>query len=162
MGAVQTQQLATVADLNGPATTAMVQALAGFSDPQKDTYLRRASGRVLAAYGKRMTLPLVQWGDFTIDLAVTLARWMMIADRGFNAQNPADAAIKARADEATAILDEIVDLENKTPRMDPDAIDSTASEDEEGPLAASEGGGLDEADGWARTTGPTAGLLGML
>jgi hypothetical protein len=162
MGATQTQQLATVADLDGPATTAMVQALAGFSDEQKDTYLRRASSHVLSFYAKRMTLPLVTWGDFTKDLVITIARWMMIADRGYNANNPADAAVKARADMSFEALKEIVDLENKTPRMDPDVVDSTAELDEEGPLAATEGGDRDEADYWAQYTGPSASMLGTL
>lgn len=152
MPAVETQQLATIADLDtGPAESAMRQALKMYADADKNTYLRRASGVVLAAYGKRMprtagsSFVLSAWGDFTISLVVVICRWMMISDRGYNAANQADKAIRDRYDDATKILDEIVDLENKTPRIDPDAVGSPDADDE-GPLMSSEGGPLNESD----------------
>jgi hypothetical protein len=152
MPAVATQQLATIADLDmGPANSAMRQALNMFTDADKGAYLRRASGTVLAAYAKRMprtpgaSFTLSAWGDFTIDLVVVVARWMMISDRGYNASSPADKAIRDRYDIVVKILDEIVDIDNKTPRIDPDAVGAPDADDE-GPLAFSEGGPLDEAD----------------
>lgn len=159
MPAVATQQLAAIADLDtGPTTSALRQAIAMFSDTEKNTYLRRASGTVLSAYAKRMprtagaSFTLSAWGDFTIDLVVVVARFMMISDRGYNASNPTDKAIRDRYDMVTKVLDEIVDLENKTPRVDPDAVGAPDGDDE-GPLAASEGGALNEADYWTKTTG---------
>ncbi len=168
MPAVATQQLAVIADLDtGPTNTAMVQALAMYDAPTKNTYLRRASGEVLAAYAKRFhralgsSFTLATWGDLTISLVVAIARWMMISDRGTNGENPADAAIKMRYDEARKTLDEIVDLENRTPRIDPDAI-GTIDTDDEGPLGCSEGGPLDEADGWANMPRRADNLMGIL
>lgn len=160
MPAVQTQQLATIADLDqGPADSAMVEALAMFDDATKTTYLRRASGVVLAAYGVRFgralgsSFKLVNWGDFTIALVVSVTRWMMISDRGFNPANSADKTIQARYDETTKILDQIIDITNKAPRFDPDASDGTPFQEELGSLSCSEGGALDEADHWAGGTG---------
>jgi hypothetical protein len=168
MPAVVTQHLAVIADLDsGPANTAMVAAIAMFSDANKDTYLRRASGIVLAAYAKRMhrdpgsSFRLATWGDFTIDLTVNIARHMMLADRGYNPTNPADKAIRARYDDAIKILDEIVDLDNKTPRIDPDAV-GTLDVDDEGPLGFSEGGCRDEADGFTHSQNPNPNLMGIL
>jgi hypothetical protein len=168
MAYVATQQLAQIADLDlGPATSAMVLALSMFDTATKNTYLRRASGTVLAAYAKRMprtenaSFVLSAWGDFTVSLVVNIARWMMISDRGFNPNSPADKAIRSRYDDAKQILDEIIDITNSTPRVDPDAI-GMPDGDDEGPLGFSEGGGLDEADAWAnvnrtarRTVAPT-------
>jgi len=152
MPAVATQQLATIADLDmGPATSAMRQALVMYTDADKNTYLRRASGIVLAAYAKRMprtagaSFTLSAWGDFTISLVVVIARWMMISERGFNPNIPADKVIRDRYDDVTKILDEIVDIENKSPRIDPDAVGAPDADDE-GPLAFSEGGPRDESD----------------
>lgn len=156
MPAVATQQLAELTDLDtGPTTSAMRQALSMYSAAEKTTYLRRASGTVLAAYAKRMprtpgaSFRLSAWGDFTIDIVIVVCRWMMISDRGYNAANAADKAIRDRYDIVVKVLDEIADIENKTPRIDPDAVGDPDADDE-GPLAASEGGALDEADYWAR------------
>lgn len=156
MSAVQTQQLAQVSDLDlGPANSAMVRALEMFDGPTKNTYLRRASGVVLAAYAKRLhrndgsSFVLAKWGDLTIGLVCAVARWEMLNDRGWDPDNPTDKTIRARYDDATKILDEIVDLTNKTPRIDPDAV-GIVDVDEEGPLGHSEGGRLDEADHYAR------------
>lgn len=157
MPAVATQQLATIADLDqGPATSAMVKALAMFDTATKNTYLRRASAKVLAAYAIRFGRPvgasftLAKWGDLTIGMTCSIARWMMLSDRGYNPAAPADVSIKAQADDVSKILDEISDIENRTPRRDPDASDGTDSAEELGSLACSEGGAFDEADAWAR------------
>ncbi len=121
-------------------------------------FLRRASGVVLAAYGVRFgrvlgsSFVLVDWGDFTVALVVAVARYMLIAERrGYNAKDPADMAIRAGYDDATRILDEIVDITNKTPRFDPDAADGNPADEELGSLSASEGGDLDQADFWTQT-----------
>lgn len=157
MPAVVTQQLASIADLDlGPSTSAMVKALAGFDTATKNVYLRRASAKVLAAYAIRFGRPagasftLAKWGDLTIGMTCSLARWAMLSDRGYNPALPADTSIKAQADEATAILDEISDITNKTPRRDPDVSDGTDGVEELGSLACSEGGAYDEADAWAK------------
>lgn len=157
MPAVATQQLAQIADLDtGPVTSAMVKALDMYDAATKNSYLRRASGVILAAYGVRFGRPLgtsftlATWGDFTIGLVVSVCRWQMISDRGFNPANPSDKAIQARYDETTKILDEIVDITNPTPRFDPDALDSTPFVEELGSLSFSEGGPFDEADHWAK------------
>lgn len=168
MTAVETQQLAQVTDLDtGPATSALVQALAMFDVDTKNAYLRRASGRVLAAYAKRMprtagaSFALLRWGDFTIEIVVALARYAMICDRGFNGNAPADKHIRAKYDDATKILDEIVDLENRTPRIDPDAVALAVDHDDEGPLGCSEGGPRDEADFFTHRHRPRLDLIGM-
>ena len=167
MAAVETQQLAFVPDLDtGPATSAMVQALAMFTCDQKDIYLRRASGSVLAAYAKRFprspgsSFRLATWGDLTKKLVIDLARYEMLCDRGFNGNAPTDKQIRARYDDAVKILDEIVDLENRTPRIDPDAVGSPDADDE-GPLGFSEGGPRDEADGFTHRHGPRLDLIDM-
>jgi hypothetical protein len=154
--AVATQQLAQISDLDlGPANSAMVKATAMYDADSKNAYLRRASGTVLAAYAKRLhradgsSFVLAAWGDFTKDLVCSIARWKMIGDRGYNPENATDKAIFTRYLETRTILDEIVDLQNKTPRIDPDAIGSI-DVDEEGPLGCSEGGTLDQADHYAR------------
>lgn len=150
MPAVQTQLLADETDLAqmGP----LASALGTLSSAVKQANLRRASGEVLAAYGKRMTLPLVQWGDFTKGLVIDIAAFrMIVGPRGVNPSSPDGKILVENYQRAQEILNEIVDLEIRTPRMDPDAIDSTEALDEEGPLAASEGGGMDQADAWAKT-----------
>lgn len=166
MSAVTTQQLATIANLDlGPATLPMVKALTVFDATTKDAYLRRASAEVLSAYGKRYpraggaSFTLAKWGDLTIGMVCAIARWMMISDRGYNPSAPADATIKARYDEARLTLDEIADITNRTPRVDPDAVGTTDADDM-GPLASSEGGVFDEADTWAQSPyGATGGLF---
>ena len=162
MPAVATQQLAQISDLDlGPANTAMVKATAMYDAASKNAYLRRASGVVLAAYAKRLhradgsSFVLSVWGDFTIGLVCSIARWMMMSDRGYNPDNPTDKTIYLRYLDTKGILDEIVDLQNKTPRIDPDAVGSI-DVDEEGPLGCSEGGCLDESDHYARPPGSGA------
>lgn len=131
-----------------------------FDAATKATYLRRASGRVLAAYAIRyqripgVSFALDAWGDFTIALVVGIARYMMIAElRGYNAKNPADMAIRAVYDDATKILDELVDIKNATPRRDPDVTFGPQGDESLGSLASSEGGAFDEADAWATIPG---------
>ncbi len=168
MPAVATQQLATIADLDtGPATAAMVQALAMFDAATKNAYLRRASGVVLSAYGIRFgrvlgaSFTLATWGDLTIGFVVSIARWLMLSDRGFNGASPTDKAIRDRYDETIKILDEISDIQNRTPRIDPDASDGTPATEELGALSCSEGGPLDEADAWAKPLGFLPGGSGL-
>lgn len=160
MPAVETQLLAEVSDLVllGP----LASALGPLSTETKEANLRAASGEVLAAYGKRMTLPLVQWGDFTKRLVVVIAAFEMLTTgpRGLNPSTPDGKLLFDRYDRAIKTLDEIADLENKSARIDPDAIDSTESEDEFGPLGASEGGARDEADYWARSPGRCGSVCG--
>ncbi len=160
MPAVQTQQLAEIADLDtGPVNSAMVAALSMYDAAAKNTYLRRASGVILAAYGVRFGRPigqsfeLVKWGDFTKGLVCAVARWEMISDRGYNPANANDKAIRARLDDVKATLDAIADITIKAPRFDPNASDGTPAAEELGSLAASEGGRYDEADHWARLPG---------
>lgn len=143
MPAVQTQQLAVIADLDtGPDTSAMVQALAMYTDAQKNIYLRRASGTVLAAYGARFgrtageSFRLAKWGDLTIGLVIAVARWEMISDRGYNEKAPADAAIRKRFEDVKEALAQIVDLKAKAPNFDPDAEDESPAIGENGPLAS--------------------------
>lgn len=150
MPAVQTQQLATQADLiaHGPPQAALAPVMG-----QADAKLRSASGTVLAAYAKRMQLPLVQWGDFTIELVVAIATYRMLFSRGFNPDSQIDKTIIANYDRAILTLDEIADITNKNARQDPDAIDSSAGYDEMSSLAHSEGGCGDEADAWTHRGG---------
>lgn len=160
MPAVQTQQLATIADLDqGPPQSAAVQALSMFDATTKNTFLRRASGVVLGKYGVRFgrvpgtSFVLVTWGDLTIALVVAIARYMLIAERrGYNDKDAADKAIRAGYDDAMRTLGEIADITNKTPTFDPDATDGSTGYEELGSLSATEGGDLDQADAWTQRT----------
>jgi len=156
MPAVQTQLLADETDLAelGP----LPAALGTLSSQVKLTNLRRASGEVLAAYGKRFprapgsSFALAQWGDFTKGLVVDIAVFRMLTTgpRGLNPVTPKDGGMLAENyKRAQEILSEIGDLDNKSPRMDPDAVGSPDADDM-GSLAYSEGGPLDEADDWTR------------
>jgi hypothetical protein len=163
MPAVQTQQLATQTDLSrlGP----LASALGSLDSATKDANLRRASGEVLAAYAKRFprsagsSFVLAAWGDFTIGLVVDIAAFrMLIGPRGVNPSSPDGKLLVENYQRAQAILNEIVDLTNASPRIDPDAVGSPDADDE-GPLANSEGGDLDQSDNWTRTTNTTSRLL---
>ncbi len=153
MPAVQTQLLADETDLAemGP----LPSALGPLSSQVKLANLRRASGEVLAAYGKRFrraagsSFVLARWGDFTKGLVVDIASFRMLTTgpRGLNPSSPDGKILTDNYQRAQEILAEIVDLENKSPRIDPDAVGSPDADDE-GPLAASEGGAYDESDAW--------------
>jgi hypothetical protein len=163
MPAVATQLLADLDDLAAfgplPATFAML------SDAVKLANLRRASGEVLAAYGKRFprkagaSFVLAQWGDFTKGLVVDVAAFRMLTTgpRGLNMSKADGGLLTANYERAQGILDEIVDLTNSTSRMDPDAVGGP-DVDDMGSLSASEGGYLNEADGWTKTRGCCAGF----
>lgn len=158
MPAVQTQLLADETDLAemGP----LPAALGVLTSQVKLANLRRASGEVLAAYGKRFprtggaSFTLTQWGDFTKGLVIDIAVFRMLTTgpRGLNATTPDGKLLADNYKRAQDILNEIVDLTNSNPRMDPDAVGGP-DDDDMGSLASSEGGALDEADAWARTPG---------
>lgn len=155
MPAVQTQLLADETDLAemGP----LPAALGVLSSPVKLTNLRRASGEVLAAYGKRFprapgqSFVLAQWGDFTKGLVIDIAVFRMLTTgpRGLNATTPDGKLLADNYTRAQAILNEIADITNSNPRIDPDAV-GIPDADDMGALSSSEGGPLDEADSWAR------------
>lgn len=150
MAGIDTQLLADEGDL--ARLGVMAASLNTVSSAVRLANLRRASGEVLAAYDTRMTLPLAQWGDFTRGLVCDIASFRILT--GPRGLNPATADGKVLADNyerAMKILDAIADLEIKAPRLDPDCIDSTESLDEKGPLGLTEGGALDQADGWTQT-----------
>lgn len=162
MPAVVTQQLAEIADLalTGPPGA----AISMLSADVKNAQLRKASGKVLAAYGKRMhrgaggSFRLATWGDLTKGLVVDLATFDLFAtSRGFNPETPDGKSIREARDSAENLLNEIADITNKNARIDPDAV-GEIDVDEEGPLAASEGGPLDQSDAW--TQKPSAYLPG--
>jgi hypothetical protein len=164
MPAVETQQLAQIADLvlTGPP----VAALAMLSEDVRNAQLRKASGQVLAAYGVRFgrvrgsSFKLATWGDFTKGLVIDLAVYALLGtSRGFNPETADGKAIVRARDEAKWLLDEISDIANKFPRFDPDATDATPGYEEEGALACSEGGPLDQADAWAHA--PPGAALGL-
>lgn len=158
MPAVATQLLADLDDLAAfgplPATFAMLD------DAVKLRNLRRASGDVLAAYGKRFprkagaSFTLAQWGDFTKGLVVDIAAYRMLTTgpRGLNMKGADGGLLVAAYEKAQEILNEIVDLTNSNPRMDPDAVGGPDADDM-GSLSASEGGYLNEADGWTKALG---------
>lgn len=157
MPAVETQLLADETDLAllGP----LASALGPLSSPTKLANLRRASGEVLAAYGKRFrrtagaSFTLSQWGDFTKGLVVDIAAFrMIIGPRGLSPTSPDGKLFVENYQRAQEILNEIVDLTNSSPRMDPDAIGDPDGDDM-GPLGASEGGDRDEADYFTRRAG---------
>ncbi len=163
MPAVATQLLADETNLAqlGP----LASALGTLSSAVKLANLRRASGEVLAVYAKRLprtagsSFALAKWGDFTIGLVVDIAAFrMLIGPRGLNPSSPDGKLIVENYQRAQDILNEIVDIENRNPRIDPDAVGSPDADDE-GPLACSEGGDLDQADNWTRTTTTSAGLI---
>ncbi len=128
-----------------------------FDEDAKNEQLRRASGKVLAAYAIRFgrvlgtSFKLETWGDLTIAMVCNLARWEMLSQRGYNPALPADVTIKALADDAKEILNEISDITNKTPRSDPDASDGTPCYEELGAIGHSEGGPNNEADAWTHS-----------
>lgn len=155
MPAVQTQLLADENDLAqmGP----LPSALGVLGSSVLLANLRRASGEVLAAYGKRFrrtpgaSFVLAQWGDFTKGIVVDIAAFRMLTTgpRGVNPSSPDGKLLTENYQRAQEILNEIVDLENHNPRIDPDAVGAPDADDE-GPLGASEGGGRDEADAFTR------------
>jgi hypothetical protein len=165
MPAVETQLLADETNLAqlGP----LASALGTLTSEVKLANLRRASGEVLAAYAKRFqrtagsSFELATWGDFTIGIVVDIAQFrMLIGPRGLNPSSPDGKLLVENYQRAQDILNAIADLENKNARIDPDAVGSPDADDF-GPLACSEGGALNEADGWTKTgTSITArGLL---
>jgi hypothetical protein len=166
MPAVQTQLLADETDLlqMGP----LPSALGPLSSAVKLANLRRASGEVLAAYGKRFhrtagsSFTLSKWGDFTKGLVVDIAAFRMLTTgpRGLNPSTPDGKLLADNYERAQAILAEIVDLQNESPRIDPDAV-GVVDVDDMGALGASEGGDLDEADAWANRSGVRRDLLGI-
>lgn len=154
MPAVQTQLLADETDLAqmGP----LASALGTLSSAIKLASLRRASGEVLAAYGKRFrrtagsSFTLATWGDFTKGLVVDIATFrLIVGPRGLNPSSPDGKVLVENYQRAQEILNEIADLKNENARIDPDALGDPDADDM-GPLAYSEGGDLDEADAWAR------------
>jgi hypothetical protein len=164
MPAVETQLLADETDLAqlGPLSS----ALGVLSSTVKLANLRRASGEVLAAYGKRFprtagaSFTLAQWGDFTKGLVVDIAVFRMLTTgpRGVNPSSPDGKLFTENYARAQAILDDIVDLTNASPRMDPDAVGSPDADDM-GALSSGEGGEFNEADAWTKTihTGSSCG-----
>jgi hypothetical protein len=159
MPAVETQLLADETNLAqlGP----LASALGTLSSAVKLANLRRASGEVLAAYAKRFprtagsSFVLATWGDFTIGLVVDIAAFrMLIGPRGINPSSPDGKLLVENYQRAQEILNEIVDLDNKNPRIDPDAVGSP-DVDDEGSLSATEGGDLDQSDDWTRTVSTT-------
>lgn len=154
MPAVETQLLADETNLArlGP----LASALGTLSSEVKQANLRRASGEVLAAYGKRFrrtagsSFRLATWGDFTIGLVVDIAAFrMLIGPRGLNPSSPDGKLLVENYQRAQDTLNEIADLTNANARIDPDAIGEPDADDF-GPLASSEGGDLDEADAWTK------------
>ena len=115
MPAVQTQLLADLDDLVsfGPQAS----ALGMLSDAVKLANLRRASGDVLAAYGKRFprtagaSFTLATWGDFTKGLVVDIACYRMLttAGRGLNPTKGDGGMLAENWKIAQEILSEIVD-----------------------------------------------------
>lgn len=165
MPAVQTQLLADETDLAllGP----LASSLGVLSSDVKLANLRRASGEVLAAYGKRFarapgsSFVLARWGDFTKGLVVDLAAYRMLTTgpRGLNPTSPDGKLFTDNYQRAQEILNEIVDLTNNNPRIDPDAV-GTPDVDDEGSLMTSEGGPFNAADAWTlrgSTTGTCCG-----
>lgn len=154
MPAVQTQLLADETDLAqmGP----LASALGSLSSAVKLANLRRASGEVLAAYGKRFgrtagaSFELATWGDFTKGLVVDIAAFrMLIGPRGLNPSSPDGKLLVENYQRAQDILNEIADITNSNPRIDPDAVGDPDTDDM-GPLASFEGGANDEADYWTQ------------
>ena len=158
MPAVQTQLLADLDDLAGLGP--LPASLATLTDAVKLRNLRRASGEVLAVYGKRFprtagaSFTLSQWGDFTKGLVVDIAAFRMLTTgpRGLNMAKADGGLLTANYERAQGILNEIADLTTSSPRIDPDAVGGPDADDM-GSLAASEGGALDEADGWTKLRG---------
>ncbi len=153
MPAVETQLLADETDLAQMGLLA--SAIGNLSSAIKLANLRRASGEVLAAYAKRFrrapgeSFTLGRWGDFTKGLVVDIATFRLITGpRGLNPSSPDGKLLVENYQRAQEILNEIVDLTNSNPRIDPDAVGDPDADDM-GPLACSEGGTLDEADAWA-------------
>lgn len=157
MPAVQTQLLADETDLAelGP----LPAALGVLTSQVKLTNLRRASGEVLSAYAKRFprtagsSFVLAQWGDFTKGLVVDIAVFRMLTTgpRGLNPTTPDGKLLADNYKRAQDTLNEIADITNNNPRIDPDAVGSP-DDDDMGSLASSEGGALDEADSWANVS----------
>lgn len=152
MPAVETQLLADDNDLAafGPVPA----ALATLSSAVKLANLRRASGEVLAAYGKRFprtsggSFTLSKWGDFTKGLVVDIASYRLLTGpRGLDPSTPDGALLASKYREAQTILNEIADVNVANPRMDPDAV-GDPDNDDMGSLSASEGGDRDESDHW--------------
>ena len=159
MPVVETQLLADETDL--AQLGSLPSAIGNLSSAVKLANLRRASGEVLAAYGKRFrrtagaSFALATWGDFTKGLVIDIAVFRLITGpRGINPSSPDGKVLVENYQRAQEILNEIVDLTNDHPRIDPDAVGEPDADDM-GPLAFSEGGDIDQSDGWTRTVTTT-------
>lgn len=107
-------------------------ALGSIPSADRDVAREAASGFVLSYYQKRFCLPLVSW-EFDTKLATAqIARWLLIARRGYDPSKGNDQAILDGYDKAVAWLDKV-----RTGAVEPVGIvDSTPEVHEAAPLVS--------------------------
>lgn len=125
------------ADVNAPgATPTQLQNACDDACALADSYIQ-----------KKKQLPLLQWGADLKGACRKIARYLALADRGFDPANAADQAVVMGYKDALGWLKDIA-------RTDGDAelvgcVDSSPTLEEEGPLHAG-----DAPHHWAWGTGP--------
>ncbi len=108
-------------------------ALATLSSDVKTAHLVAASSVADDYIQKRWSTPLTSW-PMSLTLAVVrIATFTILAARGFNPANPADAAVIKAHDDAIAWLEKVAGG-----LLEPAFIDATPAVDEASPLLESE------------------------
>ncbi len=100
-------------------------ALADVSTTDQDAALDGASGIADGYLRKRYSLPLATYGDDLTTHVCSIAAWLILKTRGFNPEDPADAAIRMGYEDAIEWLESVaagdIDPQNVT-----DATPTTA------------------------------------
>lgn len=86
-------------------------ALAGISEPEQQAALDARSAFVDGYLRTRYTLPLRAWDQSITRAVCDMAAWDLLKRRGFNPENPADAAVRMGHDDAVKWLREVANQE---------------------------------------------------
>jgi phage gp36-like protein len=112
-------------------------ALGSIPSGDRDAAREAASGLVLSYYQKRFCLPLISWEADTKLATAQIARYLLIAKRGYDPSRGNDQSILDGYNAATAWLDKV-----RSGGVEPVGIvDSTPEVHEAAPLVSTSGDG---------------------
>ncbi len=97
------QSLATLADL-ATLPGIPVAAIAGISDPDKQSALDAASAYALGKIGNRYKRPIVSWESDLTHAVCKIAVYDLLVARGYNPGAGSDVNVRMRRDDADAWL----------------------------------------------------------
>lgn len=100
---------ATPADLD--AMSIPSEALSGISDEKQQAALDARSAFADGYLGTRYTLPLIEWDQSITRAVCDMAAWDLLKRRGFNPENPAEAAVRMGFDDAVSWLQQVANQE---------------------------------------------------